>query len=319
MSKIYSDKADFLYNFGENTRLLKGDFIGFTFGNKHSSELGIVRVSNGSRYEESLLPSSNSQTVTVPGGDGVYYFGSNYTNRVFNIQIAFDELTQVQFSELRRLFGSRDEQQLIFDETPYKVYMARVEQSPNFTYICFDVEEEGQKQRIYKGEGTIQFTCYYPFAKSRFKYLDEYANITNINEWSAAAGIIKNTNEGYDKFENGQIKVYNGGDMDTDFNLYIPIAGTVIPELTIGLMGTSDILKIKNGSAHGGDNSIRINTKTNLIEGVDSERNFTGRVYNNLITSGVFFKIPQGKDNYITISGLNENVIPQIEYNYLYY
>jgi hypothetical protein len=43
----------------ENSRILTmaGDFIGFTFDNIHSSELNLVRVSNGSRYESNLLPS----------------------------------------------------------------------------------------------------------------------------------------------------------------------------------------------------------------------------------------------------------------------
>jgi hypothetical protein len=37
-------------------RAVKGDYIGFTFNGVHSSELGLVRVSNGSRYETDLLP-----------------------------------------------------------------------------------------------------------------------------------------------------------------------------------------------------------------------------------------------------------------------
>ena len=38
------------------SRAVKGDYIGFTFGDVHSSELGLVRVSDGSRYNEDLLP-----------------------------------------------------------------------------------------------------------------------------------------------------------------------------------------------------------------------------------------------------------------------
>jgi hypothetical protein len=33
-----------------------GPFLGFTYDNKHSSDFGIVRTSNGSRFEENLLP-----------------------------------------------------------------------------------------------------------------------------------------------------------------------------------------------------------------------------------------------------------------------
>jgi hypothetical protein len=34
----------------------KGDYMGFTYNHVHSSELGIVRVSDGSRFNENLLP-----------------------------------------------------------------------------------------------------------------------------------------------------------------------------------------------------------------------------------------------------------------------
>jgi hypothetical protein len=34
----------------------KGDYMGFTYNNTHSSALGIVRVSDGSRFNENLLP-----------------------------------------------------------------------------------------------------------------------------------------------------------------------------------------------------------------------------------------------------------------------
>jgi hypothetical protein len=35
---------------------IAGEFTGFKFGDRHSSDLGITRVSNGSRYSENLLP-----------------------------------------------------------------------------------------------------------------------------------------------------------------------------------------------------------------------------------------------------------------------
>jgi hypothetical protein len=57
----------------------QGDYMGFTYNKKHSSELGIVRVSDGSRFNENLLPTMQDKTVQVPGGDGMYYFGSYYT------------------------------------------------------------------------------------------------------------------------------------------------------------------------------------------------------------------------------------------------
>jgi hypothetical protein len=48
----------------------KGDYLGFSFGTKsdgvtpmHSSDLGIVRTSSGSRFNENLLPTIQDKTV----------------------------------------------------------------------------------------------------------------------------------------------------------------------------------------------------------------------------------------------------------------
>ena len=57
----------------------RADYIGFYFNGYHSSELGIVRVSDGSRFNENLLPTIQDKTVQIPGGDGMYHFGSYYT------------------------------------------------------------------------------------------------------------------------------------------------------------------------------------------------------------------------------------------------
>ena len=73
---------------------LKGEYIGFTYNGVHSSDLGICRVSDGSRFTESLLPNSQDKTVQVPGGDGMYFFGSHFTNKVININFAFDNLNE---------------------------------------------------------------------------------------------------------------------------------------------------------------------------------------------------------------------------------
>ena len=70
----------------------KGDYMGFTYNGRHSSEFGIVRVSDGSRFNENLLPTMQDKTVQVPGGDGTYYFGSYYTQRQFSVSFAFDAL-----------------------------------------------------------------------------------------------------------------------------------------------------------------------------------------------------------------------------------
>ncbi|MBO7078862.1 MAG: hypothetical protein J6W64_03525 [Bacilli bacterium] len=50
-----------------------GDFLGFTIGEIHSSQLNITRVSSNNRYEDNLLPNLKDITIEIPGGDGTYY------------------------------------------------------------------------------------------------------------------------------------------------------------------------------------------------------------------------------------------------------
>lgn len=145
--------------------MTRGDWVGFTFNGVHSSELGFIRVSDGSRFNETVLPTMKDITVQVPGENGTYYFGSYYTQKPFNFNIAFDTMTESQFRKMRQVFGDGQIHDLILDEAPYKVYSVKVSTPPQLKYICFDENEK----RIYKGEGTIQFIAHYPFAHGRWK------------------------------------------------------------------------------------------------------------------------------------------------------
>ena len=96
--------------------VLKGDFIGFSIGNFHSSKLGILRTSDGSRFNESLLPGFSDATAQVPGGDGMYYWKSTYSQKPFSIPIAYDSMTETQLRNLRRAMACKDIIPLVFDE-----------------------------------------------------------------------------------------------------------------------------------------------------------------------------------------------------------
>lgn len=297
---------------------LKGDFIGFSFNGHRSEELGIVRVSDGSRYNEDLVPTTQDKTVQVPGGDGFYYFGSNYTQRQFSINIAFDELTEKQLRELQQVFGTKELGKLIFDERPYKYYMVK-SGKPQLKYICFGREGE---VRTYKGEGTLTFTAYYPFAKSIYKFLNEYSD-KNKDEWKEASG-MKTEKGTYDTVsDNGSIPVYNAGDLEADFILKFsfPVNNISIGDIKITLskenVGKVEaFLNLKGFGKKGADTGFQINTKTNLIEGLNAE-GLTGTLYNENITQGDFFKIPPREEGYqISVTGA---VPTGIVYDYIYY
>lgn len=261
--------------------VLKGDFIGFQFGEYHSSELGIVRISDGSRYNEEIIPVPVDKTVQRPGSDGTYFFNSFYSQKPITIQFAFDSLTEAQLRKLRAVFATKAPQKLIYDETPYKYYLVKCGASPQMRYICFEVEGK----RIYKGEGTLSLMAYYPYAKSTYKWLEDFESTTelkfykdfsikerkdHIAEWNhmsfdenapedikpdsgAAAqfeGLIYKS--GYSQLDVPQNKetgvsfnVYNPGDLETDFTLTIPFISTD-NELCIGQKGEKLVFSIKD-------------------------------------------------------------------------
>ena len=310
---------------------LKGDFIGFSFNEHRSESLGIVRVSDGSRYNEDLVPTTQDKTVQVPGGDGFYYFGSDYTQRQFSINIAFDELTEKQFRELQQVFGTKELGKLVFDERPYKYYMVK-SSKPQLKYICFGKDGE----RIYKGEGTLTFTAYYPFAKSVFKFLEKETEketgkevyvlrktYPNIEEWAEASGM--KSQGSLDKVPESptegiySISVYNAGDLEADFILKFNGAPSNAINITLGQQDVGDkkaFLNLKSFSLKNTDTGFQINTKTNLIEGFNAE-GLTGTLYNENITQGDFFKIPPREEGYrISVTGATPI---EIVYDYIYY
>jgi hypothetical protein len=53
------------------------DFLAFSFNGRHSyDDFNIYRISDSSRYNENLTPTLTDKTAEVPGGDGMYYFGT---------------------------------------------------------------------------------------------------------------------------------------------------------------------------------------------------------------------------------------------------
>lgn len=145
------------------------DFTGFRFGNIHSSDLKLVVVSSSNRYNKNLLPDPTDYTVDMSGGDGKYYFGQTYSTREFQINVAFDSVSEPIFRKISQLFACDKLQDLVFDELPYKTYRAKIKSKPDFKHICFTNRDTGE--RVYKGEGTLNFICYFPYAFGFNKYI----------------------------------------------------------------------------------------------------------------------------------------------------
>lgn len=303
---------------------LSGDFIGFSLGDTHSTSLGIVRVSDGSRYNENLLPTLADKTTQVGGADETYYFGTDYTQKSITIPIAFDGMTDAQFRQLRALCASKKLQKLVYDEAPYKYYMVKSTGNPTIKYVSFDeYDAEGNiTGRVYKGEGSLTFTAYYPYARCEHKFLDDeyYAQFKTIHQWKAASG-LKETKGNLDFWYNTdnmgwKIPTYNPGDLEADYKLYFPYdeEKKIFGLLNVSVNGTilgfgSTFASLDEKDAH-----ICVDSHANLVYGVDANFNQTGTLYNKFLTSGEFVKIPLGE------STIESNIAPsKLDYEYIYY
>lgn len=304
------------------------DFIGFTYGGKHSiDDFGIYRTSDGNRYNDNLIPPLTDKTADVPGGNGQYYFSSYYKSRQFSIPIAFDGLTEVQYQQVRKWLDGKEIKELIFDESPYKVYSAKVTGTPQLKTICFD--EGGE--RIYKGEGTIQFTCYYPFARTPNltksgedgRSIDSYLkdDYPTKEQWQLASGLTEH--------KDGD----NPGDLEAPFVVKTKVGLTIKANerLKVGNLEVTILEEAKN---------LVWDSKTGLITGEINEATrairTSGRSYGTIPIGGVSPKeIAYYTTNtaggevvyYIdkTRTGMAPTVVPQtqmpfsIEYNYWYF
>lgn len=163
-------------------RSIKGDYIGFTFGDVHSSELGLVRVSDGSRYNTDLLPPLEDKVGQVAGRDGEVLFGTNYKAKEIKVPVAFDNMTEETFRRLTQLLADKKPKSLWFDESPYKEWIVKSANVQDFKWVCFDESHNGKEKRIYKGEGTLIFKCRSPYAQSRVTYLDDPVDYIYVKE-----------------------------------------------------------------------------------------------------------------------------------------
>ena len=308
----------------ENT-IKNMDYVGFTFNGVHSSQLNILSVSDGSRYHMDLLPTIEDYSIDIVGGNGSNYFGGNFKKREFILNIAYDNVEEQHWRAMKEWLSDRETHELYFDECPYKVYNAVVSRTPNFKWIAFG--DTGV--RVYKGEGTIVFTCYDPIGYSKQgNYLDDY-DWENIEEWSIASNMLDNQkNEHgvlyYDRSigsdGNYVIHAYNAGEIPTPFKMYLTWTGT---QLTIKNNTINKSLVLKRTATT--PVTILIDTERSLAIQIynkkeyyiddNGQKQFT--VLNQLVEDGRFFLLNCGL-NELEVTGADFEEVNDFKFYHRY-
>ena len=307
-------------------------FVGLTYDGVHSSELGLYRVSDGSRYNEDLLPSFSDKTIERTGADGMYFFGSNYQQKNWTIEFAFDHITKEQLLKIKELFGAgaKKPKQLIFDEDReynsisventielihnhnldetvgknatteepplmQRYYLAKIAQPPQLKTLCFDeLDNEGNIIDIYKGELTVEFTSYTPFAYAPIteEVPDNneilYKNLGNVRV-SPQFYFTTNAKEGF------SFKLYSS----EEANIATEGSSTTVNIYPNALIAENIIL-------NDNENGIIVDCEVGIIYGAVNGVKTTN-IYNSYITSGHFFDLPLsvGSDDKIIIQCTN--------------
>jgi hypothetical protein len=186
--------------------------------------------------------------------------------------------------------------ELVFDETPYKAYWAKIDGAHNLKTLCFD---EGGNS-VYKGEMTINFICYEPRAHSTFKFLNEYKSLRgseweewkdSVHLWESDKPLVKINNNTIIKCETynpGDYKVYP--DIEFSITAVIPFRSIRLRQF-IPLKGND-----KNGELildcgiDGGFSARRtykfkIDTKTKIVYCLQGDSNIKEGVFNKYISS----------------------------------
>lgn len=305
----------------------RGPYLGFTYNGLHSSSFNIVRTSDGNRFNENLFPSIQDKSFQIPARDGKVLQNSNFDTRVFTVQYAYDKMTEKDRANLKLWLGDKKIHPLVFDELPYKTWYAKVTGSATAKWIPFDIDGI---ERVYKGEGTIQFTCYDPYAYCDFNF--DYLRYFDREEWIEASRLLErdyyfsDENGAYslktwldgefqwdDKESGLYCKVFNCGDVDADFIITLKCEGLKnIPDFSIALVDAFGNRLGKIGfdkiTMIGSDTEISVNSKIHLTEGMKSKNEITiktNNIYDSHIVSGTYFKIPSGIPAFIKIKAKN--------------
>ena len=222
-------------------------YLGFTFAGHHSSEFGLLVVSDGSRYHQNLSSAFNDSVMSVPGYNGNYYFGTQISTRDFEINCAFDELSTHMRDEIQQWLYPNKIGWLIFDEAPYKKYLVKISSPINFSYLPFNNYNNHKgyyfNQDILKGELSISFFSFNEYGIGNEEF-DRPIIVKNkdITQQILDSGLIpknyniKNnniylSNEKIVNFNNNEIKefyLYNAGNGIATADFYFNVTSSDI-------------------------------------------------------------------------------------------
>jgi len=214
-------------------------YLGFTFAGRHSSEFGLLVVSDGSRYHQNLSSQFSDISTSVPGKNGNYYFGTQLGNKEFEINCVFDDITSHTMHKIQHWLYPNVVGWLVFDEQPYKRYLVKLSNVPVFNFLPFDefksVPNYTFQKDVLKGEVNFSFYSMQEFGIYNPKYeiptllkndlvSQQFLDSGLLPENYMRNGIyLPHENIGYAETANQIFSLYNAGNGIASADFYITI------------------------------------------------------------------------------------------------
>ena len=201
------------------------------------------------------------------------------------------------------------------------------------TFKLYEPSTVRSSGRLYKGEGAIGLTAYYPYAKAPSKELSYYSPNTkeggfgHQEEWKTAAGFDEEV--GLDSLE-----CYNRGDIETPVTLNFKIAdgintnGAVSGNVGIELYsGTTSQIGTRIGYVYIDASKMSVNMNYTINSKLELITDINGVARNDIIVASKFFYLPPREKCFFNVNYLSgytgeqtnsTTAITNIDYDYLY-
>ena len=179
---------------GEGNRLpyRTKTYISFSFGGKFIEDFNLIVVNSGDRMERQIYSNFSDNVTSNDTRDGQIFWGTTQTTNQLELTLATDEMSEQDLDNFREWFAPGKTRELIMSEHPNRAIMARVSDTPQYSFIPFEKIETYKvnlntynvSTTVFRGEVKLNFIMDNPNWYAKLNYMPTYINRITLEELS---------------------------------------------------------------------------------------------------------------------------------------
>lgn len=123
---------------GNRMTMYNRSFISFNYGGKWIEDFNLIATSSNNGIQRTLTTPFEDLMTDHEVADGYFYWGTRYTKKQIDFNLATDGITQPQLEEFRNWFKPGMTRELILAEHPNRAIDARVAAAPVMNVVPFE-------------------------------------------------------------------------------------------------------------------------------------------------------------------------------------